>query len=201
MTGQLVWAGRRTRWDSATMCSRSLGRSPSAPRRARVRSAAGLAAAAFDAWSKNVISHPMTLRGRAWSNRPDATAPPASARAIARFFGNSSPKSICIEASRTAALRQRPQCPAPTAVGTPTPPNMVPSELADQRLGRVADQQAGDGDAQLGAGQHERRAPGDLQVLDVADVRRRTPSATPAAGTGPRPCRRTPAPRSTRWPP
>ncbi len=34
---------------------------------------------------------------------------------------------------------------------------------ADQRFGHVADEQAGDGDAELGAGQHERGAPGDRQ--------------------------------------
>src|SRR5699024_4797244 len=34
---------------------------------------------------------------------------------------------------------------------------------ADQRLGYVADEQPGDGDAQLGAGEHERRPPRDRQ--------------------------------------
>ena len=37
--------------------------------------------------------------------------------------------------------------------------------LADQRLGHVADEQPGDGDAQLGTGQHERGAAGDLEGL------------------------------------
>lgn len=36
---------------------------------------------------------------------------------------------------------------------------------ADQGLGDITDEQPGDGDAQLGAGQHERRAAGDLEGL------------------------------------
>ena len=47
--------------------------------------------------------------------------------------------------------------------GMPTPPSSAAERLTDQRLGDVADQQAGDGDAQLGAGEHERGAPGDRQ--------------------------------------
>ena len=38
-----------------------------------------------------------------------------------------------------------------------------PQRLSDQGFGYVTDEQAGDGDAQLCAGQHERRALGDLQ--------------------------------------
>ena len=84
-----------------------------------------------------------------------------SGRAIARFFGNSSPKSICTTVANSRA-RTAPM-PMLTPVGIPMPPSMRAQRLADERLGDVADEQPGDGDAQLGAGQHERGAPGDRQ--------------------------------------
>ncbi|MEH3066958.1 MAG: hypothetical protein PGN15_02540 [Aeromicrobium erythreum] len=47
-----------------------------------------------------------------------------SGRAIARFFGNSSPKSICTNVAKTSASTV--PMPMPTAVGTPTPPRISP---------------------------------------------------------------------------
>ena len=49
------------------------------------------------------------------------------------------------------------------AVGDADPAQRVAQRLTDQRLGHVADQQAGDGDAELGAREHERGLPGHPQ--------------------------------------
>ena len=45
----------------------------------------------------------------------------------------------------------------------PGPTQQHAQSLADHRLGHIADQQSGDRDAQLGAGEHERGPPGDFQ--------------------------------------
>ena len=84
-----------------------------------------------------------------------------SGRAIARFFGNSSPNTICTTVENTSASTV--PIAMPTAVGHADPAEQFAEPAPDQRFGDVADQQAGHGDAQLGAREHEGRAPRDRQ--------------------------------------
>ncbi len=91
-----------------------------------------------------------------------------SGRAIARFFGNSSPNTICTTVDSSSASTV--PIATPTATGTPTPPNSSPTPAPISGSASVADEQAGDRDAELGAGEHERGAPGDAQRAGGAGV-------------------------------
>ena len=75
--------------------------------------------------------------------------------------------------------------------GRPAPPQV--------RLGDVTDQQGGDGDAELGAGEHEGEPAGDLQRPGGGARRRRRRAA--GACPGRRRRNRTPGPRSSPSPP
>ena len=79
-----------------------------------------------------------------------------SGRAMARFFGNSSPKTIWTTVANSSAAT------VPIARPGPGRDADAAEQLAqpgtDQGFGDVTDHEAGDGDAELGAGQHERGA-------------------------------------------
>ena len=113
----------------------------------------------FELWSNNQISQPNSRR---YSVVDIASArATGSGRAMARFFGNSSPKSICTSVENTIAKTA--PIAMPTPVGTFDTAEQHSDALADQRFGDIADQQTGDGDAELRAREHERRSPGHRQ--------------------------------------
>ena len=162
--------------DSATMCSRSRGVA------ACSTSCTGSIRSARSSRFDGLVEQPdQPAEHRQVDRRSTGPAARAtgSGRAIARFFGNSSPNTICTTVENSSASTV--PTATPTPVGTPTPPSSSPRPVADQRLGDVADEQAGDRDAQLGAGEHERGAPGDPQRALRAGVTGRR------AGLQPRP--------------
>ena len=78
----------------------------------------------FEDWSKTQISHPNTFRYS--SVERDSQRARGSGRAIARFFGTSSPNSICtsVDSARASTVPTA----IPTATGTPAQPNISANE-------------------------------------------------------------------------
>lgn len=104
------------------MCSRS--RAVAVLSTSWTGSILSIRSSALDALSNTAMSQPNTVRyADVERARPFASG---SGRAMARFLGNSSPKSIWMIVDSTSA-RTVPTA-TPTPVGTPTPPSMVPSD-------------------------------------------------------------------------
>ena len=84
---------------------------------------------------RNLRSNALDARSKTWISQPNtvryAVVDPArrnavdSGRAIARFFGNSSPNSICTNVENSNASTVPTAMPA--AAGTPNPPRPLPS--------------------------------------------------------------------------
>ena len=79
----------------------------------------------------------------------------ASGLAIARFFGTSSPNTIVAPVARISAIPSA--MPGTTSSGMPMDSSGPSDEPRDRRLRHVADQQVGDGDADLRRGQLRRQ--------------------------------------------
>ncbi len=77
----------------------------------------------FDEASKTRMSQPNADRYRRVERASHSAT--GSGRAIARFFGNSSPSTICRPVASTSAATV--PMPTPTACGTETPPSAVPT--------------------------------------------------------------------------
>ena len=85
-------------------------------------------------------------------------------RAMARFFGTSSPKSMVSTVLSASAIVDRDR--VHRASGTPGGRQRPVDQLGDRGLGEEADGQVGDGDPDLGAGQLRRQ--GAQRLLDAA---------------------------------
>ena len=102
-----------------------------------------------------------------------------SGRAIARFFGNSSPKSIWTKVENSDGEDGADA--DPDRGRDADAAEQLTEAAPDQGFGDIADEQAGDGDAQLGAGEHERGAASDAEGAGGARVSRLGPGFEPRA--------------------
>ena len=95
----------------------------------------------------------------------------ASGREIAQFFGTSSPTTIRTTVDSAVPMHQR-QAERGRRAGDAERLQRARDQRGDRRLGEHADDQVGDGDAELGAGELEGQAPYGLQRARPRPARR-----------------------------